>query len=57
MTADKDRDPLVADIFRGLDPNRRLILLENREMLLRAGFHHVDVFFERCDFCGIVALE
>ena len=57
MTSDKDRDPLVADIFRGLDPNRRLILLENREMLLRAGFRHVDVFFEWYDFCGIVAPE
>ena len=57
MTSDKDRDPLVADIFRGLDPNGRLILLENREMLLRAGFRHVDVFFEWYDFCGIVALE
>ena len=32
-------------------------LLENREMLLRAGFRHVDVFFKWYNFCGIVALK
>ena len=32
-------------------------LLENREMLLRTGFRHVDVFFKWYNFCGIVALK
>ena len=32
-------------------------LLENREMLLRAGFRYVDVFFKWYNFCGIVALK
>jgi tRNA (cmo5U34)-methyltransferase len=32
-------------------------LLENREMLLRAGFRFVDVFFKWYNFCGIVALK
>jgi tRNA (cmo5U34)-methyltransferase len=32
-------------------------LLENREMLLRAGFRYVDVFFKWYNFCGIVAVK
>ncbi len=32
-------------------------LLENREMLLRAGFRYCDVFFKWNNFCGIVALK
>jgi tRNA (cmo5U34)-methyltransferase len=32
-------------------------LLENREMLLRAGFRYCDVFFKWYNFCGIVALK
>lgn len=100
------RDQLVADIFKGLNTNGGLILLEkvlgedshfnrlfikyyydlkrrngyseleitqkrealenvlipyklleNREMLLRAGFRYVDVFFKWYNFCGIVALK
>ena len=30
-------------------------LLENREMLLRAGFRYCEVFFKWYNFCGIVA--
>ena len=32
-------------------------LLENREMLLRAGFRYCDVFFKWYNFTGIVALK
>ena len=32
-------------------------LLENRELLLRTGFRHVDVFFTWYNFCGIVAVK
>lgn len=32
-------------------------LLENREMLLRAGFRYCDVFFKWYNFCGIIALK
>ncbi len=32
-------------------------LLENREMLLRAGFRFCDVFFKWYNFCGLVALK
>jgi tRNA (cmo5U34)-methyltransferase len=32
-------------------------LLENRELLLRAGFRYVDVFFKWYNFCGIVAIK
>jgi tRNA (cmo5U34)-methyltransferase len=32
-------------------------LLENREMLLRAGYRYCDVFFKWYNFCGIVALK
>jgi len=32
-------------------------LLENREMLLRAGFRYCDVFFKWYNFCGLVALK
>jgi tRNA (cmo5U34)-methyltransferase len=32
-------------------------LLENREMLLRAGFRYCDVFFKWYNFCGIVAVK
>lgn len=32
-------------------------LLENREMLLRAGFRYCDVFFKWYNFCGMIALK
>ena len=32
-------------------------LLENRQMLLRAGFRYCDVFFKWYNFCGIIALK
>ncbi len=32
-------------------------LLENRELLLKAGFRCVDVFFKWYNFCGIVAIK
>ncbi len=32
-------------------------LLENREMLLHAGFRYVDVFFKWYNFCGIIAVK
>jgi tRNA (cmo5U34)-methyltransferase len=32
-------------------------LLENRELLLRCGFRHVDVFFKWYNFCGMVAVK
>jgi tRNA (cmo5U34)-methyltransferase len=32
-------------------------LEENRDLLLRAGFQHVDVFFKWYNFCGIVAVK
>lgn len=32
-------------------------LLENRELLLKAGFRYVDVFFKWYNFCGIVAIK
>lgn len=32
-------------------------LLENRELLLRAGFREVDVFFKWYNFCGMVAVK
>jgi tRNA (cmo5U34)-methyltransferase len=32
-------------------------LLENREMLLRAGFRYCDVFFKWYNFCGIIAVN
>jgi tRNA (cmo5U34)-methyltransferase len=100
------RDRLIADIYRGLNDNGALILvekvlgedsmfnrlfinyyyefkrrngysdieitqkrealenvlvpyklLENREMLLRAGFRYVDTFFKWYNFCGIIAVK
>jgi tRNA (cmo5U34)-methyltransferase len=32
-------------------------LLENREMLLRAGFRYCDVFFKWYNFCGLVVIK
>ncbi len=32
-------------------------LLENREMLLRNGFRHCDVFFKWYNFCGMIAFK
>jgi tRNA (cmo5U34)-methyltransferase len=32
-------------------------LMENREMLLRAGFRYCDVFFKWYNFCGMIALK
>jgi tRNA (cmo5U34)-methyltransferase len=32
-------------------------LMENREMLLRAGFRSCEVFFKWYNFCGIIALK
>ncbi len=32
-------------------------LLENRELLLKAGFRYCDVFFKWYNFCGIVAVK
>jgi len=32
-------------------------LMENREMLLRAGFRYCDVFFKWYNFCGILAIK
>jgi tRNA (cmo5U34)-methyltransferase len=32
-------------------------LLENREMLKKAGFREIDVFFKWYNFCGIVAIK
>ncbi|HEY5760480.1 MAG TPA: carboxy-S-adenosyl-L-methionine synthase CmoA [Steroidobacter sp.] len=32
-------------------------LLENRELLLRTGFRHVDVFFKWYNFCAMVAVK
>jgi len=32
-------------------------LLENREMLMRAGFRYCDVFFKWYNFCGIIAVK
>ena len=32
-------------------------LMENREMLLRAGFHYCDVFFKWYNFCGVIAVK
>ncbi len=32
-------------------------LLENREMLLRAGFRYCEVFFKWYNFCGIIAVK
>lgn len=32
-------------------------LMENREMLLRAGFRHCDVFFKWYNFCGMIAVK
>jgi tRNA (cmo5U34)-methyltransferase len=32
-------------------------LLENRELLLQAGFRHVDVFFKWYNFCAMVAVK
>jgi len=32
-------------------------LMENREMLLRAGFRYCEVFFKWYNFCGIIALK
>jgi len=32
-------------------------LLENRDMLLRAGFRYCDVFFKWYNFCGLVAIK
>jgi tRNA (cmo5U34)-methyltransferase len=32
-------------------------LLENREMILRAGFRYCDVFFKWYNFCGIIAVK
>jgi tRNA (cmo5U34)-methyltransferase len=32
-------------------------LLENRELLLRAGFRYCDVFFKWYNFCGLIAVK
>jgi tRNA (cmo5U34)-methyltransferase len=32
-------------------------LMENREMLLRAGFRYTDVFFKWYNFCGVIAVK
>ena len=32
-------------------------LLENREMLIRAGFRYCDVFFKWYNFCGLIAVK
>jgi len=32
-------------------------LMENREMLLRAGFRYCDVFFKWYNFCGLIAVK
>lgn len=32
-------------------------LMENREMLMRAGFRYCDVFFKWYNFCGIIAVK
>ena len=32
-------------------------LLENREMLMRAGFRYCDVFFKWYNFCGLIAVK
>jgi tRNA (cmo5U34)-methyltransferase len=32
-------------------------LMENREMLLRAGFRYCDVFFKWYNFCGLIAIK
>lgn len=32
-------------------------LCENRELLMRTGFHDIDVFFKWYNFCGIVAVR
>ena len=32
-------------------------LEENKELLLNAGFRHVDVFFKWYNFCGMIALK
>jgi tRNA (cmo5U34)-methyltransferase len=32
-------------------------LMENRELLLRTGFRHVDVFFKWYNFCGMIAVK
>jgi len=32
-------------------------LMENREMLIRAGFRYCDVFFKWYNFCGIIAVK
>jgi tRNA (cmo5U34)-methyltransferase len=32
-------------------------LMENREMLLRAGFRYCDVFFKWYNFCGMIAVK
>jgi tRNA (cmo5U34)-methyltransferase len=32
-------------------------LMENREMLLRAHFRYVDVFFKWYNFCGLIAVK
>ena len=32
-------------------------LLENRELLLRAGFRYCDVFFKWYNFCGMIAVK
>jgi tRNA (cmo5U34)-methyltransferase len=32
-------------------------LLENREMLMRAGFRYCDVFFKWYNFCGMIAVK
>jgi tRNA (cmo5U34)-methyltransferase len=32
-------------------------LMENREMVLRAGFHYCDVFFKWYNFCGMIAVK
>jgi tRNA (cmo5U34)-methyltransferase len=32
-------------------------LLENRDLLLRAGFRYCDTFFKWCNFCGMVAVK
>lgn len=32
-------------------------LEENKQLLLNAGFRHVEVFFKWYNFCGLVALK
>ena len=32
-------------------------LFENRDLLLRSGFRHVEIFFKWYNFCGVLAVK